>query len=129
MSSSLAILIIDNSGYMRKVMKKALKSHGYENIVEAFDGKNALDALMENKIDLIISSLNLAKVNGLELVKALKNHSGLKHIPFIVVTTDISKDIFKETMRNGAAGYIIKPYTPTELVDKIESIISSCKKM
>lgn len=123
MSSSLGILIIDNSGYMRKVMKKSLNSHGYDNIVEAFDGKNALDALMEHKIDLIISSLNLAKVNGLELVRALKDHSGLKHIPFIVVTTDISKDIFKETMESGAAGYIVKPYTPESLINKIESII------
>ncbi len=123
MNSSLAILIVDNSGYMRKLMQKALKKHGYDNTVEANDGKHAMDILMEHKIDLILSSLNLAKVNGLELIKALKNHSGLKHIPFIVVTTDLSKEIFKETMKNGAAGYIIKPYTPTDLVNKIESII------
>ncbi len=123
MSSSLAILIVDNSGYMRELMKKSLNSHGYDTIVEAIDGKNALDALMEHKIDLILSSLNLAKVNGLELIKALKNHSGLKHIPFIVVTSDVSKEIFKETMRNGAAGYIVKPFTPETLVEKIESIL------
>ena len=125
MSSSLAILIVDNSGYMRTFMQKSLKSHGYENIVAAIDGKNALDLLMEHKIDLILSSLNLAKVNGLELIRALKNHSGLKHIPFIVVTTDISKDIFKEAMKTGAAGYIIKPYTPTDLADIIESVMGA----
>ncbi|MCP3920999.1 MAG: response regulator [Desulfobacterales bacterium] len=123
MSSSLAILIVDNSAYLRKLMQKSLKSHGYDNIIEAIDGKNALDALMEHKIDLILSSLNLAKVNGLELIKALKDHSGLKHIPFIAVTSDTSNEIFKETMKNGAAGYIIKPYTPTDLANKIESII------
>ena len=125
MSSSLAILIVDNSGYMRTFMQKSLKSHGYENIVEAIDGNNALDLLMEHKIDLILSSLNLAKVNGLELIRALKNHSGLKHIPFIVVTTDISKDIFKEAMKSGAAGYIIKPYTPTDLANIIESVMGA----
>jgi two-component system chemotaxis response regulator CheY len=123
MSSSITILIVDNSGYLRKLMQKALKSRGYDNIVEAVDGKNALDALMEHKIDIILSSLNLAKVSGLELVKALKDHSGLKHIPFIVVTSDISKENFKEIMKNGAAGYIKKPYTPTELTDIIESVI------
>ena len=125
MSSSLAILIVDNSGYMRTFMQKSLKSHGYENIVAAIDGKNALDLLMEHKIDLILSSLNLAKVNGLELIRALKNHSGLKHIPFIVVTTDISKEIFKEAMKTGAAGYIIKPYTPTDLANIIESVMGA----
>ncbi len=123
MSSAITILIVDNSGYLRKLMQKALKSRGYTNIVEAVDGKNALDALMEHKIDIILSSLNLAKVSGLELIKALKDHSGLKHIPFIVVTSDISKENFKEIMKNGAAGYIKKPYTPTELTDIIESVI------
>ncbi len=125
MSSSLVILIVDNSGYMRKFMQSSLKSIGYENTIEAFDGKNVLDVLMEHKVDLILSSLNLAKVNGLELIRALKNHSGLKHIPLIVVTSDISKDIFKETMKNGAAGYITKPYTPEDLANIIESVIKT----
>jgi len=122
-TSSTIILIVTASKYMRDYMHKSLKSRGYSNIVKAVDGKNALDALMEYKIDLIISELNMPKVSGLDLLKALLNHSELNHIPFIVLVSDMSNKTFKEAMRIGAADYIQKPFTSTELDIKIKSVI------
>ncbi len=116
------ILIVDNSKFMHNFMAKSLKDQCYEKIIHAVDGKDALDALMEHPVDLIISELNMPKVNGLELLRALKNHSGLNHIPFIFLTSDPGDQMSKDAMEAGAADYIKKPFTPEEILLKIQSI-------
>jgi len=123
--SSIAILIVSASKYMRDYMHKSLKNCGYSSIIEAVDGKDALDALMEHKVDLIISELDMPKVSGLDLLKATSNHSGLKHIPFIVLVSDISNETCKEAIKIGVADYIKKPFTPKEIDNKIKAIIKS----
>ncbi len=122
MGSSNAVLVVDASKYMRDYMTKSLNSKGY-TVYEAVDGKNAIDVLMEHNVDVIISELNLPKVSGLELLKALSNHSQLMHLPFIVLTSDKSQAAFQEAMDSGAVGYISKPFTPSEIDIKIQSII------
>ncbi|MBU1343338.1 MAG: response regulator [Proteobacteria bacterium] len=123
MDASSAILIVDASDFMRDYMHKSLKNKGYDHILEAVDGKDALDALMEHKVDLILSELNMPKVNGLELLRAISNHSALKHIPFVVLVSDLSDETYKEAMKIGAADYIKKPFTPAEIDNKIKSIM------
>lgn len=123
MGSSTAILIVDDSKFMRDYTHKSLKTRGYTHIIEAIDGKNALDVLMEHKVDLIISKLKLPKVNGLELLRALSNHSTLKHIPFVVLTPDTTNDGFIKAMKIGATDYIKKPFTSTDIDLKIKSVM------
>ena len=117
------ILIVDNSKFMHNFMEKSLKSQCYEKIIHAVDGKDALDALMEHQVDLIISELNMPKVDGLELLRALKNHSELNHIPFIILTSDPGDQMTKDAMEAGAVDYIKKPFTPEEILLKIQSVI------
>ena len=118
------ILIVDASKFMREYIHKSLKRSGYTRLFTAVDGKDALDSLMEHKIDLIISELNMPKVNGLELLKALLNHSTLKHIPFMISTKDTSNELFQEAMKIGATEYIKKPFTSKEIDFKIKKIIN-----
>jgi two-component system chemotaxis response regulator CheY len=124
MDNNAVILIVDASEYMRDYTQKALKHQGYNDVIEAVDGKNALDVLMEYKVDLIISELQMPKVSGLDLLKAMSNHSTLKSIPCIISTSDISSDSFKDAMEIGA-DYIKKPFTSSELDSKIKSIGSN----
>lgn len=123
MNTSFVILIVDDSASLRHLIKKSLESAGFGNLLEAEDGKQALDMLMEHQVHLIISDINMPKVNGLELLKALLNHSTLKNIPFIVLTSETDDEMFKTVMQTGATDFIKKPFTHDQLIIKIKSII------
>lgn len=123
MDNSIAILIVNDSEYMRGYTKKALHRRGYYgDVIEAVDGKDALDRLMEHKVDLIISELHMPKVSGLDLVKAVSAHSALKEIPCMVLVSDTSEHCFQKAMDAGAAGYLKKPFTSSELDMKIKAM-------
>lgn len=107
---------------LRKLIKTPLHGEGFTRTIEASDGKQVIDLLMEHKVDLIISGMDMPKVNGLELVKALKNHSSLKVIPFMVLTSDTDNEMFQEIMQSGAIDYLLKPFTNQELVEKVKTI-------
>ncbi len=124
MNSSYAILIVDDSASMRNIMRKSLEASGYSEIIEAVDGKDALDMLSINKIDLVISDLNMPKVNGLDLLKAILNHSVFKSIPFMVLTSETDDETFKKAMQMGATDFIKKPFSQEELAIKIKSVIA-----
>ncbi|MFH2092884.1 MAG: response regulator [Pseudomonadota bacterium] len=123
MASSFVILIVDDSASLRNLIRKSLESAGFDNLLEAVDGKDALDIMMEHKVDLIISDINMPKVNGIELLRAVLNHPTLKKIPFIVLTSQTQEETFKEMMQMGATDFIKKPFTKEDLIIKIKSII------
>ncbi len=123
MSSSCSILIVDNSKSIRYFLRKSLGGQGFADVIEAGNGKDALDILMENKVDLIISGLDMPKVSGMDLLKAMLNHSSLKNIPFMVRTSDTSNENFKEAMEIGAIDFITPSFTPEQIALKIKAII------
>ncbi|MCP3874143.1 MAG: response regulator [Desulfobacteraceae bacterium] len=123
MDTSFVILIVDDSNTLRNLIRKSLESSGFNNIMEAVDGKDALDSLLQHKIDLIISDINMPKVNGVELLKAVLNHSALKKIPFVVLTSETEDETFKKIMQMGATDFIKKPFSKQDLITKIQSII------
>ncbi|MBA3008883.1 MAG: response regulator [Proteobacteria bacterium] len=120
--SSFVVLIVDDSRFMRSLLRKTLTHLGYDHIVEAIDGKDALDALMEHPVNLIISDLDMPKVNGLELLRAVMNHSSLKRIPFLVLTPDMSDKMFAEAMKTGAADFLLTPFTSEQMTVKVNAI-------
>lgn len=123
MTDPFRILIVDDAASLRNLIRKSLESEGYTHLVEAADGKEALDKLMEHKINLIISDINMPKVNGLELLKAVLGNSHLKRIPFIVLTSQTEDEMFKTVMQTGATDYIKKPFSKQDLIIKIRSIV------
>ncbi len=125
MPLSSAILIADNSGMLRSMIKRTLHSAGFINTFEAADGKQVLDLLMEQKVDLIISGINMPKVNGIELLNALKNHSSLKVIPFIALLSDTQGKTYDDLMAAKPDGFIKKPFTTEDLTNKVNSILGS----
>lgn len=124
MDSKSAILIADDSAMQRNLIKKMLHSHGYVETLEAQDGKQVLDLLMEYKVDLIISGISMQKVNGLELLKALKNHSSLKSIPFMVMSLESEDNVVEKIMAAGAVDFIKKPFSQADLIKKISSVLT-----
>jgi len=122
MDLNIKILIVDDFETMRRIIKGALKQMGFKNIIEDEDGDLALKTLKEEKVDLILADWNMPKMNGLELLKAVRGDENLKNIPFIMVTAEGQKDNVMEAVKAGVSNYIVKPFTPETLSEKIKKV-------
>ncbi len=118
------ILIVDDFATMRRIVKNILKQLGFENIVEADDGKAALRVLESQHVDFIISDWNMPNMTGLELLKAVRSNEKFKDIPFLMVTAEALKENIVAAVKAGVSNYIVKPFTAETLREKIEKIFA-----
>ena len=111
------VLIVDDSSSMRAVIKKIIKVSGFDvgHYWEAGDGKDALEILKKEWIDLVLSDINMPNMNGLELVRIMSADEALKAIPVVIVTTEGSAEKISKARDLGASGYIKKPFLPEEI--------------
>jgi len=119
------ILFVEDSGIMRKSMIKMATASGYKT-VEAENGAEALARLRKHgsSIDLIIMDWNMPVMDGYETLLKIKGSQEYSHIPVLMATADgVEEDVVK-AVKAGAAGYLIKPFSPEDLVDKIKSLVS-----
>jgi len=123
MDKSIKILIVDDFATMRKVIRNLLKQSGYENIVEAEDGVNALKILKSQKIDFVVSDWNMPNMSGLELLKAVRADEELKALPFLMVTAEALQENVVAAVKAGVSNYIVKPFTSAVLDEKIKKIM------
>jgi len=122
---SYSILIVDDSLPMRSVIKRTFKAAGYGNsdFHEAANGKEALERVKNEWIDIVITDYNMPVMNGLELIRTIKKDDLLKNIPIVVISTEGNAAKIKEFIDCGAAGYISKPFTPEAIRDLITDIL------
>ncbi|HID11266.1 MAG TPA: response regulator [Candidatus Latescibacteria bacterium] len=120
------ILAVDDSVTMRRIITNTLKRAGYADVVEAEDGVDALAKLqVEGDIDLILTDWNMPNMNGLEFVKMVRSDPRFSGIPIIMVTVRGVKEEVLEAMKAGVNNYIVKPFTPQVLKEKIEKVMNS----
>ena len=119
------VLIVDDSSTMRKIVHRSLRQSGIEldGVLEASNGKEALDVLKSEEVDIILTDINMPEMNGLELIKAVKMSNETSQIPIIVISTEGADDIVKEAQSLGAAGFIRKPFTPENIKERFEEVI------
>lgn len=120
------ILLIDDSGTMRKIQRNVLASMGYDNIVEAEDGEDAIMKMKEHNfaIDLILCDWNMPKMDGITFVRKINAVPNLAKIPILMVTTEGEKSKVVEAVQAGARGFVVKPFTKELLSTRIKEIIS-----
>jgi two-component system, chemotaxis family, chemotaxis protein CheY len=116
------VLVVDDFSTMRRIVKNILKQLGYLNIFEADDGATALEILGKQKIDFIISDWNMPQISGLELLKTVRASQDWKDLPFLMVTAEGQKEHVIEAVKHRVNNYIIKPFTPEVLTEKIQKI-------
>ncbi len=113
------VLVVDDFGTMRKIVRNVLKQIGLPDVVEAEDGKQALEILRREPIDLIISDWMMPVMTGIEFLRACKGDGDLKKTPFIMVTAEAAKENVIEAIKAGVDNYIVKPFTPDKLQETI----------
>lgn len=123
---SLKFLVVDDSVTMRRIVANSLKNLGYESIVEAVDGKDALAKLeADATINFIITDWNMPVFSGLELTKSIRSNEKYNKLPILMVTTRGVKEDIIEALQAKVTNYVIKPFTPQILKEKIDQIIAN----
>jgi two-component system chemotaxis response regulator CheY len=123
---ALKFLIVDDSQTMRRIVANSLKNLGYEDFVEASDGKDALVKLAaDDSINFVITDWNMPVLSGLELIKAIRSDEKMGKIPVLMVTTRGVKDDIIEALKAKVNNYVVKPFTPAILREKIDQIVAS----
>lgn len=122
---SFNVLVVDDSISMRAVIKKVVTISGFkmDNCLEAGNGREAMELLADNWVDVIISDINMPEVNGLEFLELLAKNDTLKEIPVIMITTEGSDQRMKEAFSRGAKGFIKKPFLPEEIKKVLYEVI------
>jgi two-component system chemotaxis response regulator CheY len=116
-------LIVDDFSTMRRIVRGLLKEIGYNNAEEAEDGAIALHMLKNTKFDFVVSDINMPNMSGFDLLAAIKREDSLKHLPVLMVTAEARKEDIVRAAQDGAAGYIVKPFTKATLEEKVAKIM------
>jgi two-component system, chemotaxis family, chemotaxis protein CheY len=122
--SDLKFLIVDDFSTMRRIVRGLLKEMGCNNAEEAEDGAVALNMLKAGKYDFVVSDINMPNMTGFDLLAAIKKDESLKHLPVLMVTAEARKEDIIRAAQDGAAGYIVKPFTKATLEEKLQKILA-----
>ena len=118
------VMIVDDSRSMRRLIKMALKHVGEVDVVEAENGVEAIQKFQEGFPDLILLDWNMPKMTGLDFLRRIKSHDQLKDIPVLMVTSEGRSAEIKKALSAGAASYLVKPFRPPDLAERISSVIN-----
>jgi two-component system chemotaxis response regulator CheY len=124
MSKELRFLVVDDFSTMRRIVRNLLKESGYSEADEAEDGIVALQKLRSSNFDFVVSDINMPNMNGFQLLAEIKKDDKLKHLPVLMVTAEARKEDIVLAAQQGAAGYIVKPFTKATLEDKVNNILT-----
>lgn len=127
-NKNIKILVVDDAPTIRRILKNALKEMGYENVDEAEDGQVALQKLRKGNYDFVITDWNMPNMTGIELVQEIRKAPNLKHLPILMVTAEAKKENIILALKSGVNNYIVKPFTPKVLKEKISAIFAAKNK-
>ena len=116
------ILTADDSASVRQMVGFTLKQAGYA-VVEAVDGQDALNRMTATPVDMLITDLNMPVMDGIELVRQVRGRTEYKFIPIILLTTESQASKKQEGKAAGASGWIVKPFTPEQLLAVIKKVL------
>lgn len=116
-------LVVDDSATMRRIVVNSLQRVGFTDVVEAADGAEALEKL--SGIDFLITDWNMPKISGAELTRAVRGRDDTRALPVIMVTARSVRDDILTAMEAGVDSYVVKPFTPQVLREKIDAVLAA----
>lgn len=115
-------MVVDDSASLRNVVCIALKGAGYE-VIEAADGKEALSKLKGQKVNLIVSDVNMPNMDGITMVREIKKLPAYKFTPIMMLTTESQPEKKAEGKAAGAKAWLVKPFQPPVLLDAVSKLV------
>ncbi len=121
------ILVVDDSAAIRKILQRVLRQTGMSigAIHEAGDGQEALQTLAAQKVDLVLSDINMPKMDGLQLLASLRASAEWRNIPVVMITTEGGEMKVAEAVKLGASGYVRKPFTADQIKEKLSGFLEA----
>jgi two-component system, chemotaxis family, chemotaxis protein CheY len=119
----MTVLVVDDFSTMRRIVRKILKDLQFQDVIEAENGAEAFQLLQTTKVDLIVSDWNMPTMTGLELLKRVRADERLKGLPFLLVTAESQKENIIEAIQAKVSNYVVKPFSPAVLAEKLAKII------
>lgn len=126
--TKMKFLVVDDFSTMRRIVRNLLKEIGINNVEEAEDGSVALSKLHSGGFEFVITDWNMPKMDGLELLKAIRSDANLKNMPVLMITAEAKKENIIAAAEAGANGYIVKPFTSATLSEKLTKIFERIGK-
>lgn len=122
---ALTILIVDDSSVMRKIVERSLRQSGLTigQVLEAGNGAEALTAVQQTRVDLVLCDINMPVMDGLEFVRQLSQTDHGKTVPVVMITTEGSEGHVVQAISAGARGYIRKPFTPEQVKERVLPVL------
>lgn len=118
------LLVVDDSSTMRRIIKNTLARLGHKDVLEGADGVEGWEALDANPdVDMLITDWNMPEMNGLELVIKVRADERFADLPIIMVTTEGGKAEVITALKAGVNNYIVKPFTPQVLKEKLGAVM------
>ena len=124
-AAAISALIVDDQQTMRSLVRTGLNQLGITNTREAADGEDALRALITRSAHLVISDFNMPKMDGLQLLRAIRSHEPIKGVAFIMLTGRADRDLVQRAAQFGVNNYLVKPFTVATLREKIEQVFGT----
>jgi two-component system chemotaxis response regulator CheY len=116
------ILVVDDSETVRQVLQLTLVNAGFD-VVEAEDGLEALDKLSHHSVDMMITDLNMPNMDGLDLIKKVREDGTHRFTPIVMLTTESSEEKKLAGREAGASGWIVKPFKPEQLLKVVKLVL------
>jgi two-component system, chemotaxis family, chemotaxis protein CheY len=116
------ILTVDDSASMRQMVGFTLRTAGYQ-VVEAVDGEDGYNKALTQEFQLILTDQNMPRMDGLALVKKLREHAKFKSTPILMLTTESSDDMKQAGRKSGATGWLVKPFDPNKLLEVVRKVL------
>lgn len=118
------ILAVDDSGSLRQMVAFSLKAAGYD-VVQAVDGQDGLNKAKERTVDLVLTDQNMPIMDGLTLIKHLRELGSYQKVPILMLTTESSDEMKAKGKAAGANGWLVKPFDPKRLIEVVQKVIGS----
>ncbi|QTA88065.1 response regulator [Desulfonema magnum] len=116
------VMIVDDAVSIRGLASMTLENSGYQ-VIEAYDGKDALEKISGQKVNMVITDLNMPNMGGLEFIKAMKADSRYRFIPIVILTKENEPDLKHQGRQAGAKAWITKPFKPKTILGVVQKVI------
>ena len=116
------ILTVDDSASVRQMVSFTLRKAGYE-VTEAVDGQDGLDKIGKAKFDLIITDLNMPRVDGIQLIAGVRKMTGCSFVPILMLTTESQAEKKDAGRKAGATGWVVKPFNADQLIAVVQKLV------